>query len=200
MLIIGGVLWLILWFLAAYAIFFGIVIAIGASGFFSAYYFDIVNSTACGKDEACDWPDIRDLRGDILAPWLCALSASLCSFAPLIVIGFITEPPAILRTALLVIGYAHLPMALLSVAIFRDPRAAFWSNTIPAIMQCLPQYAVLFLIFGLLTIANLIVHKALSSVPVAGRLVSSFLSIYALMMSARLLGLFYRENSIIFDR
>jgi len=202
MLIIGGVLLLILWFMAAFSIIrmIRILIPIVASGFFGAYYFNIVNTTACGKDETCDWPDIQYFWSDIFATWLCVLSAFLCSFAPLLVIVFLIEPPVIIRIVLLVIGIAHLPMALLSVAIFRNPRAAFWSNTIPAIMRCLPQYAVLFLIFGLLTIANIGVNKVLSSVPVAGRLISSFLGMYALMMSARLIGLFYRNNGGIFDR
>lgn len=198
-LIIGGVLSLILWFGSAIPI-LGIVIAIIASGYFGAYYFDIVNSTACGKNEACDWPDYRDFWSDIVAPYLCILSASVCSFGPLLVIGFLLEPNVVIRTALYVIGFAHLPIALLSVAVFRNVRAAFWSNTIPAIMRCLPQYGVLLVIFGIMTIANFGVKKVLSHVPVAGRLVSSFLGMYTLMMSARLIGLFYRDNSGIFDR
>jgi len=198
-LIIGALLSLILWFGAAIPI-LGLIFAITASGYFGAYYFDIVNSTACGKDEACDWPDYRDFWGDIVAPYLCVLSASVCSFGPLVVIGFLLEPNAVIRTVMYVIGFAHLPMALLSVAVFRNARAAFWSHTIPAIMRCLPQYAVLLVIFGVMTIANFGVNKALSHVPVAGRLVISFLGMYTLMMSARLIGLFYRDNGGIFDR
>ena len=198
MLVIGGVLSLILW-LGASVPFLGLVIAVGASGYFAAYYFDIVNSTASGKNEACDWPDFRDFWSDLVGPWLCMLSALVCSFAPLLVIGFFLEPPGILKAALLVIGFAHLPMALLSVAVFRTMRAALWSNTIPAIKRCLPQYGVLLVIFGLLTIANVLVRKAISSVPVAGWFVSFFLGMYALMVSARLIGLFYRDNSRILE-
>ncbi len=196
-LVIGAVLSLILQLGASVPV-LGIVIAVGASGYFAAYYFDIVNSTASGKNEACDWPDFRDFWSDLVAPWLCMLSAFVCSFAPLLVIGFFLEPPGIIKAALLVIGFAHLPMALLSVAVFRTMRAALWSNTIPAIRRCLPQYAVVTLIFGLLAIANFVVSKVLSNVPVAGWLVSFFLGMYALMVSARLIGLFYRDNSGIF--
>ena len=55
------------------------------------------------------------------------------------------------------------------------------------------------MIFGLLTAANALVRKALSGVPVAGWLVSFFLGMYALMVSARLIGLFYRDNSGILE-
>jgi len=164
-----------------------------------SYYFDIVNSTAGGRNEACDWPDFRDFWSDLVGPWLCMLSALVCSFAPLLVVGFFLVPAGIIQVALLVIGFAHLPMALLSVAVFRSMRAALWSNTIPAIRRCLPQYGVLLVIFGLLTIANFVVSKVLSIIPVAGWLVSFFLGMYALMVSARLIGLFYRDNSGIFD-
>ena len=198
MLIIGGVLSLIL-SLGASVPFLGLIIAIAASGYFAAYYFDIVNSTAGGRNEACDWPDFRDFWSDLVGPWLCMLSALACSFAPLLVVGFFIKPPGVIGAALFLIGLAHLPMALLYVAVLRTMRAAFWSNTIPAIRRCLPQYAVLVVIFGLLTIANVLVRRALSNVPVAGWLVSFFLGMYALMVSARLIGLFYRDNSRILE-
>jgi hypothetical protein len=198
MLIIGGVLSLVL-SVAALFPFLGIVIAIGASGYFAAYYFDIVNSTASGKDEACDWPEFRDFWSDLVGPWLCWLSSFVFSFAPLFAVLFFFEPPGVIHVALLIVGFAHLPMALLSVAIFKTMRAAFWLNTIPAVMRCLPQYAVLVVILGFLTIANALVDRVLSAVPVAGWFLGFFLGMYALMVSARLIGLFYRENGEIFN-
>jgi hypothetical protein len=77
--------------------------------------------------------------------------------------------------------------------------AAVWTNTIPAIQQCLNQYGILVLILGVLTALNILVKRAVSSVPVAGWFISFFLWMYALMVCARILGLFYRENSAIFN-
>lgn len=51
MLVIGSVLSLVFW-LAAFVPLLGFIIAVGASGYFAAYYFDIVNSTACGQELA----------------------------------------------------------------------------------------------------------------------------------------------------
>jgi len=59
MLVIGGVLSLMISLmisLATFIPFLGLIIAIGASGYFTAYSFRIINTTAIGEDQACDWP------------------------------------------------------------------------------------------------------------------------------------------------
>jgi hypothetical protein len=198
MLVIGGVLSLMV-SLASFFPLLGFIIAIGASGYFAAYSFRIINTTAIGKDQACDWPDFRDFWSDLVAPWLCVLAALFFSFGPSYIIIRLINPPMRLRIILLIIGFIHMPMAYLSVAIHQTMAAAVWTNTIPAIKRCLDRYVILLLILGVLTILSILVRRAVSSVPVAGWFVSFFLWMYALMVSARILGLFYRENSGIFN-
>jgi len=121
------------------------------------------------------------------------------SFGPPYVIIYIFDPPRFVEIALLIVGFTHLPMAYLSVAIHQTMGAAFWTKTIPAIQRRLENYIVLLVILGVLTILNIFVKRAVSSVPVAGWFLSFFLGMYTLMVGARILGLFYRENSGIFN-
>jgi len=198
MLVIGGVLSLMI-SLASFVPLLGFIIAVGASGYFAAYSFRIINTTAIGQDQACDWPDFHDFWSDLIAPWLCVLAASVFSFGPSYVVIFLIHPPMYIRIGLLVAGFIHMPMAYLSVAIHQTMGAAFWTNTIPAIQRCLEKYVILILILGVLTILNILVKRTLSNIPIAGEFISYFLWMYALMVSARILGLFYRENSAIFN-
>jgi len=73
-LVIGGVLSLMV-SLASFFPLLGFIIAIGASGYFAAYSFRIINTTAIGQEQACDRPDFRDFWSDMVAPWLCVLAA-----------------------------------------------------------------------------------------------------------------------------
>ena len=197
MLVIGGVLSLLI-SLATIIPLLGLIIAIGASGYFTAYSFRIINTTAIGQDQACDWPEFQDIWTDLFYPWLCVLAALFFSFGPPYILIFIFEPPRFIEIALLIIGFTHMPMAFLSVAINQAMASAFWTNTIPAIQRCLNQYVILLAILGFLTLLNILVKRAMSGIPVAGWFLSFFLGMYALMVSARILGLFYRENSGIF--
>ena len=192
-LIIGVILSLIL-SVASYIPLLGIIIAIGASGYFAAYFFAIINSTASGKDEACDWPDFRDFWSDLVGPWLLMLSAMFFSFGPSLILILIFDPSDIVRTGLLALGFIHLPMAILRVAIFNTMGSAFWLNTFPVIMNCLSQYFILLLILGALIVINMVIDGIISSIPVLGWFLGFSLWMYSLMVGGRVLGLFYRDN------
>lgn len=192
-LIIGAILSLILSF-ASYIPLLGIIIAIGASGYFAAYFFAIINSTASGKDEACDWPDFRDFWSDLVGPWLLMLSAMFFSFGPSLILILIFDPSYMVRTGLLALGFIHLPMAILRVAIFNTMGSAFWLNTFPVIMNCLSQYFILLLILGALIVINMVIDGIISSIPVLGWFLGFFLWMYSLMVGGRVLGLFYKDN------
>jgi len=193
-LIIGAVLSLLL-SLGTYFPFLGFILAICASGYFSAYMFKIINSTACGFEEACDWPDFRDFFGDLIVPWLCMLSASFFSFGPYVIISSFFEGAGILSYALLILGVIHMPMAILCVALSQAMRSAFWANTIPKILDSLPQYLFIVLLFGGLSLLSRMLNKALDAIPVLGWFFSYFMGMYTLMVTGRMLGLFYRDNS-----
>ncbi|MBN2595121.1 MAG: hypothetical protein JXA81_16580 [Sedimentisphaerales bacterium] len=198
MLVIGGVLSLMI-SLTSFIPLLGFIIGIGASGYFAAYSFKIINTTAIGQEQACDWPEFTDFWGDLIAPWLCVIAALLLSFGPSYIAIALIDPPSYIKIALLAAGFIHMPMAYLSVAIHQTMGAAFWTNTIPAIQRCLEKYIVVLVILGSLTILNILLKRALSSIPVAGSFISFFLWMYVMMVSARILGLFYRENSAIFN-
>lgn len=176
----------------------GIAIGIIFSGFFAAYFFDIVSSTATGKNEPCDFPDIRDFWSDIFGPWLCIVSSVFFSFGPLVFLNIIGIQSPFINIVLLILGFIHLPMAILGVALYRNALFAFWPNTIKAIQRCPKEYMFLLIIMALITIVNVILDRILLSIPVLGWLIIVFLWMYFLMLQGRILGLFYRENSTIF--
>jgi hypothetical protein len=196
MLVIGAVLSLLL-SLASYVPFLGLIIAIGASGYFAAYMFKIINSTASGQDEPCDWPEFQNFFDDLLMPWLCMVSATFFSFAPYGLVSIITGHSSVMTGALFVLGFAHLPMAILCVALFGTPRAAFWTTTLPGILNCLPQYFVLVLFTGGLYLLSSLLGNVLNNIPILGWFVSFFLGMYSLMVLGRIVGLFIRENQFL---
>jgi len=193
-LVIGAILSLLL-SVGAYVPVLGLILGIGASGFFSAYMFKVINATACGHDEACDWPDFQDFFSDLVVPWLCMLSASFFSFGPYAGVSFMSEEEGPLSIVLLLLGFVHFPMSILCVAICGTMRSAFWATTVPLIIRCLPQYLVLVLVLGGLSIINSLLNTVLSNIPFLGWFISFFLGMYSLMVTGRLIGLFNRENS-----
>lgn len=193
MLVIGGLLSL---FVSggAYLPLLGFIIGIGASGYFTAYMFKIINTTACGYDEPCDWPEFSNVFDDLFMPWLCMASAFFFSFGPCILARIISGWWTFLPVALLILGFAHLPMAILSVALSGTPKTAFWTTTVPQILNCLPQYLVLVLLMGGLSFLGWLLNVVLEEIPILGWFVSFFLGMYSLMVSGRIIGLFVREN------
>ena len=192
-LIIGAILSLLV-SAASYIPFLSLIIAIGASGYFIAYKFNVINSTACGQDEACEWPVFQDFFSDLIIPLLCMLSASFFSFVPYIIVSILFEDSRSLSIAFLVLGFVHLPMAILCVAICGTMRSAFWAITLPKIANCIPQYFILVLVTGGLYLLISVLNNILSNIPILGWFVSFFLGMYSLMVSGRIIGLFYREN------
>jgi hypothetical protein len=196
MLLIGAVLSL-LSSLASYVPFLGLIIAIAASGYFAAYMFKIINSTACGQDEPCDWPEFQNFFDDLLMPWLCMVSATFFSFAPYGLVSITTDDSSVLTGALFVLGFVHLPMAILCVALFGTLRSAFWATTLPGILSCLPQYFVPVLFIGGLYTLRSFLNNVLGNIPILGWFVSFFLGMYSLMVLGRVVGLFVRENQFL---
>jgi hypothetical protein len=193
-IVIGGILYLMLSFLSNFP-FIGIVISIISTGFFAAYFFDIVNSTATGKDEPCDFPDIRDFWSDIFYPYLCIVSAVLFSFSPLLILLFILKiQSSLIIYVALIFGFIHFPMAVLNVAISQRALGAFWPYTIALIKRCPLEYAVFVVILGLITIIKIVLDSILLKIPVLGIIIIFLLWMYILMLQGRMMGLFYRDN------
>ena len=161
---------------------------------FSPHIFDIINSTATGKNEPCDFPDIRDFWADIFMPCICMVSAIMFSYGPYFLSGFLGIEDSLLNNILLVLGSIHFPMAVLNVAISQNALAAFWPYTIKSIRRCPLQYAVFLIILMLIGIINIILDKILHQIPIIGWFTIFLLLMYSLMLQGRMLGLFYREN------
>ena len=193
MLVIGGVLSLLSSVASLFPL-LGLIVAIGASGYFAAYMFKIINATACGQDEPCDWPEFDNFWDDLLIPWLCMVSATFFSFAPYALVSIVTDDSRVATSVLLALGFAHLPMAILCVALSGSLRSAFWATTLPRILSCLPQYVAPVLFIGGLYFVRGLLGNVLSNIPIVGWFVSFFLGMYFLMVTGRVIGLFIRAN------
>jgi hypothetical protein len=178
---------------------FGIVAWFAGLAYFTAFYFDIISSTVNGGDECPDWPDITDLMSDIVMPVVRCIGVWILSFLPLIiVIARMGDDESELRNPAAWAGFAwgafYFPMAILNVAVGNEMSAALPHRVLPDAIRAMPGYlwlvALLTAVFVLSEIA--VVYGA--KVPFIGGLLAAGISLYFMMMQARLAGLFYRRE------
>lgn len=169
--------------------------AIGGA-YFVAYYFDIIVTTVSGRDEPPDFPDITDLYGDILAPLLRSLAALIIAHLPLMVLAGIywEEKSWPAHWQWLCLGFAafYFPMAILNVAVSDEAAGALPHRVLPDAIRAMPRY----LILVLLLVAVYAVEQMASSlrIPIVGGLISAGVSLYFVMVQARMAGMFYRQS------
>lgn len=70
--------------IASFAPLLGIIATFLLTGYFCAIYFDIIQTSATGSDEAPHVPELSNIMEDILAPWIKTLIVGLVCFLPLI--------------------------------------------------------------------------------------------------------------------
>lgn len=172
----------------------GILVSIFSSGFFASYLFEIINTTATGKNNPCDWPDIREFWRDIFTPWTFMVASLVFSFGPFFLSAYFMFPLA-LTLILLILGFINFPMSLLCVAIYQNALSASWMVTIPAIKGCMPQYFILVVTLGIIAAVYILLGNILLDIPILGWLIIFFLWMYIIMLTGRILGLFYRDNA-----
>ena len=128
------------------------------------------------------------------------VSATFFSFAPYGLASIVTDDSRVVTSVLLALGFAHLPMAILCVALFGSLRSAFWATTLPRILSCLPQYFVPVLFIVGLYFLRWFLGNVLSNIPILGWFVSFFLGMYFLMVTGRTNGLLIRANECVYGR
>lgn len=180
-----GVLGLVAWFMGL--------------AYFNAFYFNIVESTISGSDEAPDWPDLSDIPGSILLPMGRTIGVWLISFLPAILVLSLREEGSTLwenplGVLAMLAGAFYFPMAILDVIVGNDIRLAMPQHVLPRIRRAMPRYLSLVGLLVALLILSSVVSSLTSSVPIAGIFVSSGVALYFMMAQARLAGLFYRQR------
>jgi hypothetical protein len=198
MILIGSVLSALL-SLGAIAPGFGLAAWVAGFGYFTAFYFEIINSTVNGSDECPDWPDITDFMDDIALPVVRCIGVWLIAFLPLTLVlsrmnvedNLLTSPAV---WAGLAFGAFYFPMAILNVAVGNEMAGALPHRVLPDAIRAMPGYLLMAAMLAAVFVLSRVAAVYGSKVPFIGGLLSAGISLYFMMMQARLGGLFYRRR------
>jgi hypothetical protein len=173
-------------------------------GYFTAYLHKIVQASANGDQELPDWPDFSSIWDDIGQPALQILGVWLVSFGPVKYYIYQQQEAATpwIWVPLLLGGMIYFPMACLSVAVFNTILAANPLTVFVSMFKVLQNYSLAILIFWAAFIFSFLVDIFAGLIPtdlLAVRLaiwaISIPVSVYLVIIEARVLGLIYFGNS-----
>lgn len=68
-----------------------LIAAVLLSGYICAVFFDIINSTATGNNEAPDFPDVSNVMEDVFEPFIHVFAVLLVSFGPWLAYWFFSD-------------------------------------------------------------------------------------------------------------
>ena len=192
-LLIGCAIMSIISELSSYVPILGGLTYLILAGYFCAVYFQLMQSSASGSDEASDFPSTTHLWTEIMWPMLQILIILLASFSPVIIYGFCSDELSdLIMISLIALGIIYTPMAILSVNILGYLGAMSPHIVLPAIIRAGRLYwlgiITLFLLYGV----EFALFCLLENVPVLNTLVMAVIGSYVIITNARTLGLIYR--------
>lgn len=173
-------------------------------GYSVAYLHKIVQHSANGDAEMPDWPDLSSLWDDIAWPTLQMIGIVLLSFGPFFgyLVAYGSDPNPWIWIPLLIISLIYFPMACLSVCMFNSLAAANPLNVFSSILKVLQNYYLASVIFWAAIITGVVIDIILNLLPremlgvrIAAIILSTPVSLYLLVIEARVLGLIYHGNS-----
>jgi hypothetical protein len=187
--------------IAGYAFLLGLValliLAIGVTGYLFAFIKNVVASSAGGDETMPGWPEAAS-PADFVGPFLQFLALVLFCFGPFIA-WRIWSPDwgGVWVSLLLAAGGAfYFPMALLAVSMGDSIGGVNPALVLPSILRILNHYVVAFL----LVLGVMVLQTAsewfmeLIPVPIVPTLLTEFITLYLMVVSARVLGLMYYVN------
>ena len=172
----------------------GLIALLFYFGYFSAYYFQILQHTATGSDREPEWPDISDFLDDIISPAFQVFCVLLISNALWIAGAIMYDPDHALAVGGRVFGLFYFPMALLAVVIMGNINAANPLRVLTSIAKTLPTYAVVGAVLVCLSYVVDVISTYLPGPDFIVWGISTFLLLTFITAHARLLGLFYRQE------
>lgn len=185
---------------------FSILLTMAATGYLFLFLQNIIHSTAAGDETMPSMPDFDGLFGAFFT----LLGTVIISFILPVGLGiaklFDVEIPTNLLIGSVFISLLYFPMAFLAVAMLDSVAAANPLVVIPSILRVPAQYLVTVIllcgVYGVRLLGDLASSAAgdltytttdmsVLFATLAGRALWSFLSIYLLTVSMRILGLLY---------
>lgn len=194
MLLVGGGLGLVS-DLASWVPILGFFAVILLLGYMIATYFEIIQSTSTGSNEAPEFPEFSNVIEDLVYPIIQVIFVGLLSFLPWLVwIFLLGGKEDLIGDALIYFGMAYFPMAMMAVVVLGEMRAANPFVVIPAIVRAGGFYWLAVGSLVLLYLFEILVAGFFGGIFILGTVVIAFIGMYTLMANGRILGLIYREK------
>jgi hypothetical protein len=196
-LIIGGVLSVISE-LCKFAPMFGGIAAFLLFGYFCAVFFEIVQTSATGGDEAPYFPELSNIWEDLILPALRVWVVGLVSFLPWILATIFLRMGLSSPLSLALLGFAALyyPMAILAVSILGYMGAVSPHIVLPAICRAGGLYWLAVFLLTMVLMGQTFLAGSLHAIsPILGNVIMCLIGMYTLMANGRTLGIVYRERS-----
>jgi len=169
------------------------------SGYLGAYVLDMIAASAHGDDAPPDWPDSTALIESVAKPLFYLLAVSALSFGGAAACFYASKkrPDPGIFFSLKVMGCFYMPMGLLAVAAYRDPRSLNPWFVLKAVILVAPRYLATWILALLAAWAVSSLPSLLEKrVPYAALrdALRAALTLYSLFVVARALGLLYRTS------
>lgn len=170
-----------------------IIVVVLSTGYLVACLQGIINSSAGGEDELPDWPEVSEFWSDIAVPFLRFLAVTFVLLGPGLV-GMVFSP--LVGLPMLLLGLVCAPMAMLTVAMADSISGLNPFVIFSGIAKVPGAYvAVWLLLMGLLLVAGVVrLALGLLPIPVLPVVAGSFLTLYALCVGMRALGVMYYSH------
>lgn len=183
--------------IAKFAPLFGVFASLILAAYLTATYFEIIETTATGSDEAPMFPNVTGFWEDVIWPFLKSVIVGLVSFAPLIGYLWATDDsdvqPVILFSLL---GFAavYFPMAMLAVVVLGYLGALSPHIVFPAIFRAGGLYWLAVFLIVLIVMMEMFLGGLMEGWPVIGTVLLAGVGIITMMLNGRTLGIVYRER------
>ena len=179
----------------------GLMIYVITTGYWMAYAQKVVQVSAQGEEDPPTWPDVSDFYSDIIQPFLQAAALFVVYLLPVfipIIMAFTREQPLYFLAALglgLVSAFM-MPMAWLAVSMHETMMGLSPHVVIPSILRIPGHYMLIVIELVVLVCINIGLELLLDNfrIPFVTALITSFFSVYFMMVICRLLGSLYHLN------
>lgn len=196
--LIGGTILLVAAsFLGVWGI-LGLIFLVPIWGYLVSYLIRIITDSGEGDDTPPVWPDLSDLVSDVLRPLWLFMVPSVLAFTPFIVLLLLDkgDPAGISTTGYWIctgLAVFLLPMMLLSVSMHDSFRGLNPIVLAPAYVRVFPSYLLALVILAVAVWVEGWLKARLIDLSIwVGLIVGQTVSLYMLMVEARVLGLLYR--------
>jgi hypothetical protein len=178
----------------------GLLIYVLTTGYWMAYAQQVVQTSAQGQDDPPTWPDFSNFIDDIILPFIQAAGLTILYLLPALLAWIFLDKDQLITyliaLALLLVALFMMPMAWLAISMHESILGLSPHFVLPSILRIPGQYMLIFVEVVILVAINVGLEFVLELMPIPfiGPLISSFLSVYFMMVLCRLLGSLYFLN------